>query len=54
VDPCGDPAELHPLAASVDAVYAAEAWASSKPASLTAYYLRAAWEWSAATDETAR
>jgi hypothetical protein len=54
VDPCGDPAELRPLAASVDAVYAVEGWASSKPASLTAYYLRAAWEWSAATEETAR
>jgi hypothetical protein len=52
VDPCGDPAELHPLAASVDAVYAVEAWASSKPASLTAYYLRAAWDGSTTTEET--
>lgn len=52
VDPCGDPAELRPLAACVDAVYAVEAWATGQRAGLVAYYLRAAWEWSAAAEET--
>ena len=53
-DPCDDPAELRPLAACVTAVYAVEAWATGQRVGLVAYYLRAAWDWSAAAEETAR
>lgn len=44
-DPCGDPAELRPLAACVAAVYAVEAWAAGERETRVDYYTRAAWGW---------